>query len=269
MVSDPIVTSAGRICASLATALLLAACPPPRPHSASTKPEVSTTVGGNEGSTREVGPEVESKTEVVESKTDVVESKTEVVVPGTEPPPPAHPAAAWDRQPEGRAWTDITHQAIEELGAALLTAVPEDIHDYCPRYAELGAAERRAFWVHVISVLARFESNYQPSVQYKESFADSKGESVISRGLLQISKESANGYGCKIGDAQELHDPTVNLRCGVRILARWIPKDQVIARQTGGKWKGAARYWSPFRRDQSRETIARESAAQSYCSAPP
>lgn len=255
MVSDPNVTSAGRTCASFAVALLLAACPPPRPHSASTKPEVSPTAVGSEGPTKEVPK--------------VVPPETEVVVAETEPPPPAHPAAAWDSEPEGRAWTDITHLAVDELGAALLTAVPEDVGAYCPRYEALGAAERRAFWVHVISVLARFESNYKPAVQYKESFTDSKAQPVISRGLLQISKESANGYGCKIGDAQELHDPTINLRCGVRILARWITRDGVIARRTDGKWKGAARYWSPFRRDNSRETIARESAAQSYCSAPP
>lgn len=178
----------------------------------------------------------------------------------------SYPSAAWDIKPDGRKWTKITHTAISELGKNLLTSVPKDIKDYCSAYDHLSNENRKDFWVYLISSLARFESNYNPNEKYVENFRDRNGNFVISRGLLQISKESANGYGCKIEDENELHDPEVNIRCGIRIINHWVSKDGVIAAQTSNEgWRGAARYWSPFRNQSKRTTIASETSSQSYC----
>lgn len=181
-------------------------------------------------------------------------------------PPAPHPAADWDWRPDGRVWTDMAHVALVDLGSGLLSTTPRDIADYCPSYERLNDEQRRAFWVYLLSRLARFESSHDPAVRFTESFNDSQGNPVISRGLLQISKESANGYGCRIADAAELHNPEVNIRCGVRILNRWVAeRDGVIAARTDGQWLGAARYWSPFRNDSRRAQIASATASQSYC----
>jgi hypothetical protein len=70
----------------------------------------------------------------------------------------------------------------------------------------------------------------------------------------------------RIMNADELHDPEVNIRCGVRILSRWVAeRDGVIAARTDGQWLGAARYWSPFRNDSRRAEIASATASRSYC----
>lgn len=185
---------------------------------------------------------------------------------GPDAAPAPLPAADWDWRPDGRAWTEIAHLAVAELGGGLLTATPRDIGDYCPSYEHLDDVQRRAFWVFLLSSLARFESHHDPAVRFTESFNDSQGNPVISRGLLQISKESGNGYGCRIVDEDELHDPAVNIRCGVRILNRWVAeRDDVIAARADGRWLGAARYWSPFRNDSLRARIAAATASQPYC----
>lgn len=48
-----------------------------------------------------------------------------------------------------------------------------------------------------------------------------------------ISFESANQrpYRCEIQRAEDLHDPVVNLRCGVKILSFWVGKDGNTARE--------------------------------------
>lgn len=76
-------------------------------------------------------------------------------------------------------------------------------------------------FAHLVSIMAKFESGFKPEVEYKESFNDSKGNPVISRGLLQMSIESANqkAYGCGIKKEKDLHDPFVNLSCAVKIIA--------------------------------------------------
>jgi hypothetical protein len=186
--------------------------------------------------------------------------------PVPDSPPAPYPAADWDWRPDGREWTEMAHVALVDLGSGLLTTTPRDIADYCPSYERLNDESRRAFWVYLLSRLARFESNHDPGVSFTESFNDSQGNPVISRGLLQISKESANGYGCRIVDADELYDPEGNIRCGVRILNRWVAeRDGVIAGRTDGQWLGAARYWSPFRNESRRAEIAVATASQSYC----
>lgn len=160
--------------------------------------------------------------------------------PATDPvedPKPITYKASW---PE-KEWTVILDQALTDLGADLLAANPKDLASYCPP-----AGARKQCYIGIISSLAKFESNYKPASSYQESFKDSKGNYVISRGLLQISQESANGYGCGIRDAKELHDVETNLRCGVRIMSKWIQKDGVIAGK-GSTWLGMSRYWSPFR----------------------
>ena len=168
--------------------------------------------------------------------------------------------ARWDTKAEGAAWT-----ALHDHGAALVASTPGDIDAYCPTYREAGVSARTAFWVGLMSTLAKYESNYDPTVKFTEPFADSTGQPVVSRGLLQISRESANGYGCGIGNAEELHDPQTNLSCAVRILNKLVVRDGVIAAKVGTKWQGASAYWSPFRRADSLADMKSWVGAQDYC----
>lgn len=176
-----------------------------------------------------------------------------------------YPSVAWDVRPEGRQWTTIAHTAIDQLAPQLVTVTPTDIDAFCPGYANASPANRRAFYVALLAEVAKLESNLDPSVQFTESFNDASGRRVVSRGLLQLSQESANGYGCAIAQAQQLHDPTTNIQCGVRILDRWVGRDQLVAGYVSGAWRGASRYWSVFRDREKLVDIQAATNAQPYC----
>ncbi len=124
---------------------------------------------------------------------------------------------------------------------------PSDVHEFCPNYANLSKAQKKNFWVYLLSSMTEFESGHRPETSYQEAFNDAKGNPVISRGLLQLSIESANAYGCGFATAQEIHDPKKNLSCGLRILNRWVGNDQRLAGRINNKWLGGARYWSVLR----------------------
>ena len=174
---------------------------------------------------------------------------------------------AWSRLYQGDNWTRYTQKAIANYGQDLLNSTPLDITKYCPRYSELTKTQKGDFWVHLISKLAYFESSYKPQTTYTEAFSDNQGNPVVSRGLLQISKESANGshYRCGINTPQELHDSKKNLECGVRILNKWIKDDGLIAGKENNKWRGAARYWSPFRNEEKNSKIMNYTSSLGIC----
>lgn len=212
----------------------------------------------------------------------VVDEMTQAKV-GEAAPRPTQPVAAvpapvkymadWDSQSQGDLWTEYVFKALNELGAPLL-AISEvgDAKEYCPRFASLTEAERRQFYIMLISSMARFESGFKPELKYQESFKDSDGRYIISRGLTQMSIESANGYGCKIARAEDLHDPETNLRCTVRVLAKWIPQDKMIGSygispKTGKEAHlGGGRYWAVLRKtSESRVRIQAKTKALAFC----
>lgn len=181
-----------------------------------------------------------------------------------------YPAAAWDAEPDGARWTAFAHAAVEQHGQSLLQTIPTDIEQFCPGFASRGEKDRQAFWVFLMSSLAKFESSYNPATSFDETTVDTgmvtrDGAPIISRGLLQISRESANGYGCGIADPQQLHDPETNIVCGVRIFNRWIERDGVISGKEGKRWRGLARYFSPFRSAKKLASMQADASRQPYC----
>ena len=94
-----------------------------------------------------------------------------------------------------------------------------------------------------VSIMARYESSFKTGEQFTESFNDSKGNPVISRGLLQLSFESSNqkAYACGLKKPEDLHDAKINLSCGVKIVNYWLNKDHVFF---GEPKLGLGRYWS-------------------------
>jgi hypothetical protein len=155
--------------------------------------------------------------------------------------------AAWSKVNTDGAWTAAAKAAVKS--SSLPKTLPIDIAKFCPNYSSHTEDARVEFWVGLLSAVARPESNFKPETTFKEDFRDSKGEFVISRGLLQISIESANQkkYACDIKKAADLHDPATNLRCGVRILEAWVKTDNVIATYGNGQSRGGGRYWSTLR----------------------
>lgn len=156
--------------------------------------------------------------------------------------------AAWAGYNGAGTWTATAYRAVRR--SLLPTLHPKDIADFCPGYRASSRKARARFWVGLLSAVARPESHFDPASRYRESFTDSTGQRVISRGLLQISFESANqeAYGCAIRRARDLHQPAVNLRCGVKILSYLVSRDGVIATyREDDSARGGGRYWSTLR----------------------
>lgn len=173
--------------------------------------------------------------------------------------------AVWDSNPSGAEWTKFTIDALDQYGEKMVNLEnPADAEVYCPKFKSLNFHQKNQLWVTLISAMAKRESSFKPETSYKEGFNDSKGNPVISRGLLQISKESANqrAYGCGIDKESELHDPKTNLTCGVKILSKWIPQDNLI----GSQKLGGGRYWSVLRDTSSSQAyIRQQTMALDFC----
>ena len=168
--------------------------------------------------------------------------------PSSTPIPSVALAPLWDAQAaDGASWTAHLSTSMETLGTSLLTVNPADGATFCPQYANLSTAQRKAFWIYLISAMAKFESNFKPSMTFTESFKNADGEYVVSRGLLQLSVEDGAIYGCGFTSSDSVYDPDLNLDCSVRILNYWMKKDARIAGQVNGAWRGGARYWSTLR----------------------
>ena len=154
----------------------------------------------------------------------------------------------WESKIAGsKAWTSHLSSSLDSLGKDILDVIPSDSGTFCANYKNLNYNQRKDVWMFLISYMTKFESNFNVNSTYTEAFADRVGKRVVSRGLLQISIESGNAYGCNFKKSADLHDPYQNLDCGVRILNRWLNSDGRIAGKVGTAWKGGARYWSVLR----------------------
>ncbi len=162
------------------------------------------------------------------------------------------PQVGWDVSPKSEIWTTAALAALDTHGAALPALVPDDIDAYCPAYPDATEAERKAFWVALLSALSKHESTWRPTVS---------GGDGRWHGLLQISPGTAKAYGCKATTAQELKVGADNLACGIRIMAVTVPRDGVIS----AGMQGVAADWGPFHQSRKRSDIQERTRAQPFC----
>lgn len=168
----------------------------------------------------------------------------------------ALPAMRWDERPEAATWTARAMLAVGQRDAELAAQVPADIDTFCPGYRTASIAERRAFWVGLMSATAKHESSLNPK-------ASGGGGRYI--GLMQISRATAEQAGCEARSNAALKDGAANLECAVRIFAPRVAQDGMVA---GSGNRGVGRDWGPFSRKSKRAEIAAWTAKQAYCQAP-
>ncbi len=134
-------------------------------------------------------------------------------------------------------WDRIVEQALPpEL---LSNKAPRDVGRFCPRFTEMAEADKRAFWAYFFQALAGAEAGLDPKmrIRHTEPAVAVKdgvtGRAVHSEGLLQLTYEDRERYGCDfdwerdrklpVNDpAKTILQPKNNLECGVRILAKQI-----------------------------------------------
>lgn len=160
----------------------------------------------------------------------------------TEAPAP-EVVARWDHRAEAAEWNDAAMRALMSHGTPMLTLDPRDAEEFCPNWDRADAEGRAAFWVAFMSGLARFESGHRP---------EAAGAGGRYQGLLQISPTTARFHGCEMASARGLYDGATNLACAVRIAARAVARDGVVASGRGGM----AADWPPLRDPAKRAEIA-------------
>lgn len=174
--------------------------------------------------------------------------------------------ARWiGRHSDAANWSEYVIENLPEYGRDLIQRRPSDIRSFCPAYDSLNDNQKMNVWLRILSGMSELESSHNPKTKYTEAFTDGQGRRVISRGLLQLSIESANGYRCGFRSAEELHDPYLNLRCGMIILNRWVGRDGAISTKVSGKWRGGARYWSVLRTSSKITKIKNWTKQMSLC----
>ena len=167
----------------------------------------------------------------------------------------------WAHINDSKDWDSFLKTALEQQAPELMEKTPGDIQNFTKNYTRMNYNERLNFWAYLVSIMAEKESNFNPKAFYKEAFYDANGNNVISRGLLQLSIESARGYKCPVKDGPDLHDPEKNLICTVLILKRWVLTDGVISGNSAGKWRGGARYWSVLRKKNTLDFFTKHTLA--------
>lgn len=166
------------------------------------------------------------------------------------------PVMRWDHRPGSDEWTLTALRALRTHGAVLPTVVPADIDTWCPGYRTASQEDREAFWVGLISALAKHESTWNPAAV---------GGGGLWYGLVQIAPPTANGYGCNARSGAALKDGASNVSCAIRIMSHTVPRDGVVSRGM----RGVAADWGPFHSASKRADMMAWTKAQPYCQVKP
>lgn len=179
----------------------------------------------------------------------------------------ALPVLAWEGNERAEKWTQ---ELVDSVAFSKLPDIyPSDASSLCRDYASKPRGQRVEFWSQLISAMVKWESNYKPETILRECSKNSciysscryhptygycmkgghhlDGGLIISRGLGQMSFQSALGYGCDLKNPTELHDPIKNLKCMVKIAESLVARDKLVMGKTLGSWRGVSRYWSVTR----------------------
>lgn len=179
-------------------------------------------------------------------------------VPKTKPAP-ATPIDTRRAEIGGPMWNPAWDNIVEEaLPPSMLSwRVPPDVRHFCPRFYSMKDVDKRAFWAYFFQALAGAEAGLKPRARVRHTepavaVTDKvTGRAVRSQGLLQLTYEDANRYGCDFdwqtdkklkpdSAAKTILQPKNNLECGVKILAHQIidSHKRILSRSS---------YWSTLR----------------------
>lgn len=185
-----------------------------------------------------------------------------------------------EAHPERAPWSDVIIAGVESKLSVYEGA--SDIATFCPKFKSLTKEQKLKALGELMVGAAYYESGYKPDTLYRECSSACQyssctkhptygycmkgghvldGGIVISRGLLQMSLESAQGYGCKLTKPEELNDPIKNLTCANIILARQVERR--------GSFTTASNYWavlkSSYKKNKIAEISARVQKHASFC----
>jgi hypothetical protein len=139
---------------------------------------------------------------------------------------------SWDPQ-----WDVIVERA---LSPEMLSArAARSVRSYCPRFAAMGEADKRAFWAYTFQALAGAEAGLKPTTDVRHTDPEVAVRDTVTKqtvrqeGLLQLTYMDATRYGCDFNWRQDkalpekdpgktILRPRNNLLCGVKIMENQV-----------------------------------------------
>lgn len=151
---------------------------------------------------------------------------------------PPTPIAKQKEQLGKPGWDSAWDLVIEKaLPREWLTSkkVAQDVRPFCPRYASMQDADKRAYWAYFFQALAGAEAGLEPAITVQHSQPEVAITDPVtkrrarSEGLLQLAYMDGGRYGCdfdwekdkkrSVKDPDKtILQPENNLLCGVKIL---------------------------------------------------
>jgi hypothetical protein len=152
-------------------------------------------------------------------------------------------------------WDAVIEKAIPD--GLISSNVPGDVKFFCPRFNSMREVDKRVYWAYFFQALAGAEAGLdatsnvrheEPEVAVKDSVSH---RIVRSEGLLQLTYQDADRYGCQFdwekdrnldehNPSKTILQPANNLLCGVKILEfQLIQQKKPLLSKTS--------YWSPLR----------------------
>jgi len=175
-------------------------------------------------------------------------------------PAPATPILAKKAELGQETHWNIEWDKIVELAIPpemVSNQVPRDVRRFCPRFYQMQEADKRAFWAYFFQALAGAEAGLKPTTRVRHTEPEVavvdkvSGRMVRSEGLLQLTYEDQERYGCDFDwqkdkqlpandPGKSILQPKNNLECGVKILDKQIiDQKKPLTSQTS--------YWSTLR----------------------
>jgi hypothetical protein len=139
---------------------------------------------------------------------------------------------SWDPQ-----WDEIVERALSP--EMLSPRAARAVRSYCPRFAAMSDADKRAFWAYTFQALAGAEAGLKPTTDVRHTEPEVAVKDTVtkrmvrSEGLLQLTYMDARRYGCDFDWGQDkalpekdpqktILQPRNNLLCGVKILENQV-----------------------------------------------
>jgi hypothetical protein len=139
---------------------------------------------------------------------------------------------SWDPQ-----WDVVVEKALPP--EMVSSRVARQVRSYCPRFASLSEADKRAFWAYTFQAIAGAEAGLQPATNVKHTEPEVAVKDTVTKrtvhqeGLLQLTYMDAERYGCNFDwqqdktlapkdPAQTILQPENNLLCGIKIMNNQI-----------------------------------------------
>jgi hypothetical protein len=183
------------------------------------------------------------------------ETQAQAAQPAVKPAPPT-PIAEQKEELGKPSWDPQWDAVVEKsLPPELVSSrVARDVKPFCPRFKQMGEADRRAFWAYFFQALAGAEAGLEPTIDVRHTGSEVDIKDTVtkrpvrSEGLLQLTYMDADRYGCAFDwdkdkalpehdPAKTILQPANNLTCGVKII-----DNQLIAQ--GKPLLSKSSYWS-------------------------